>query len=335
MHIHVCGGGGEAGPASRCPEAPISALVDAGITTLVGVLGTDTVSRSQENLVAKCRALAAEGLTARHWAGGYAYPPPTVTGSAQRDVALLESCVGVGEVAVSDHRGSAPTAVELARLASEVRVGGMLSSKAGLTYCHMGTAASRLDSLRAALAAAPGLPRSAFLPTHVERTPELAADGLCWLREGGCVDLTAGKPARVALAMYYREDPALLERVSVSSDAFGSWPVFDERGSLTSYQVTAPSQLLACLRALVLEDGWPLERALPLFTSHPAARLKLARKGRVAAGCDADLLLLDKDSLELRYVIAGGVVLRTPEWTRGCFYERGERIRPLLPHVDP
>ena len=36
--------------------------------------------------------------------------------------------------------------------------------------------------------------RTALLPTHVERTPELAADGLRWLREGGCVDLTAGKP---------------------------------------------------------------------------------------------------------------------------------------------
>ena len=176
-----------AGPASRCPEAPLSALVDAGITSLVGVLGTDTVTRSQvtralpgrntaccglpvgprptlvqevgqllpldlllwatgsaallrdsrlcrtpavpdsprrraaqESLVAKCCALRAEGLTARHWAGGYVYPPPTVTGAAQRDVALLESCVGVGEVAISDHRSSMPSAGELARLARRV-----------------------------------------------------------------------------------------------------------------------------------------------------------------------------------------------------------------------
>ena len=67
--------------------------------------------------MAKCAALGAEGLTARHWAGGYGYPPPTVTGAAQRDVALLESCIGVGEVAVSDHRSSMPSAGELARLA--------------------------------------------------------------------------------------------------------------------------------------------------------------------------------------------------------------------------
>lgn len=72
---------------------------------------------AQESLLAKCRALTAEGLTARHWAGGYAYPPPTMTGSAQRDVCLIESCIGVGEIAVSDHRGSVPSDAELARLA--------------------------------------------------------------------------------------------------------------------------------------------------------------------------------------------------------------------------
>ena len=50
------------------------------------------------------------------------------------------------------------------------------------------------------------------------------------------------RQAREALAMYYAEDPALLERVSISSDAFGSWPVFDEHGRLTSYEARAPLQ---------------------------------------------------------------------------------------------
>ena len=50
------------------------------------------------------------------------------------------------------------------------------------------------------------------------------------------------RQAREALAMYFAEDPALLARVSVSSDAFGSWPVFDEHGCLTSYEARAPLQ---------------------------------------------------------------------------------------------
>lgn len=47
IHVHVTGGGGEMGPASRTPEATVGELLDAGITTIVGVLGTDCVSRSR------------------------------------------------------------------------------------------------------------------------------------------------------------------------------------------------------------------------------------------------------------------------------------------------
>ena len=47
MHVHVTGGGGEAGPASRCPESQLSAFLRVGTTTVVGVCGTDSVSRSQ------------------------------------------------------------------------------------------------------------------------------------------------------------------------------------------------------------------------------------------------------------------------------------------------
>ena len=47
IHVHLIGGGGEAGPASRTPECQLSDLLNAGITTVVGVLGTDCVSRRQ------------------------------------------------------------------------------------------------------------------------------------------------------------------------------------------------------------------------------------------------------------------------------------------------
>lgn len=71
----------------------------------------------QEALVAKCRALNEEGITAYHWAGSYRIPPATVLGSIQQDMCFIESCVGVGEIAISDHRSSAPTPHELARIA--------------------------------------------------------------------------------------------------------------------------------------------------------------------------------------------------------------------------
>ena len=47
MHAHITGGGSEAGPASRCPESRISEFLAAGITAVVGVVGTDSITRSQ------------------------------------------------------------------------------------------------------------------------------------------------------------------------------------------------------------------------------------------------------------------------------------------------
>ena len=84
-----------------------------------------------ENLLTKVRAINEEGLTAFMWTGAYEVPSPTITGRVSRDVCLIEPCIGVGEVAVADHRGSQPTVHDLEKLASECRVGGMLGNKAG------------------------------------------------------------------------------------------------------------------------------------------------------------------------------------------------------------
>ena len=90
--------------------------------------------------------------------------------------------------------------------------------------------------------------------------------------------------------------------------------------------------LLRTLRAMHLEGPrWPLARLLPLATANPARLLRLPRKGRLAPGADADLLLLHPATLEVRYVVAGGEVVKTPEWVRGGMFERGPGIRPRRP----
>lgn len=191
LHVHVCGGGGEAGPASRTPEAALSELLAGGLTTVVGVTGTDSVSRSQPNLIAKITGLNNDGITAFHWCGSYSLPPDTVTGSVQRELSLIDSCIGVGEVAVSDHRGSAPTPQDLLRLALDARVGGMLGAKAGLVHCHLGAGPAGLQPLRKALELSAGvLPITSFHPTHIERSPQLTEQGAGWLADGGTLDLT-------------------------------------------------------------------------------------------------------------------------------------------------
>ena len=54
---------------------------------------------------------------------------------------------------------------------------------------------------------------------------------------------------------------------------------------------------------------------------------------QIAPDKDADLLLLDAKTLDLQYVYAKGVLVRTPEWTRGGMFERGPRIRPIKPDL--
>ena len=145
-HVHVTGGGGEQGPASRVPECRVSELVSCGVTTVLGLLGTDCITRSLENLQAKTRALSQEGISAYMLTGSYRIPSPTLTGSVMRDMVLVKEVIGT-KVALSDHRCSAPTAEELARLFSETRVGGMVGGKSGLTVVHMGAGATGVEPL--------------------------------------------------------------------------------------------------------------------------------------------------------------------------------------------
>ena len=64
QHVHVTGGGGEGGFQSRIPELPLSSIIKAGVTTVVGLLGTDSFTRSVENLLAKTKSLKQEGISA-------------------------------------------------------------------------------------------------------------------------------------------------------------------------------------------------------------------------------------------------------------------------------
>ena len=137
-HVHVTGGGGESGPSSRVPPIGLSALSRAGITSVVGVLGTDGTTRSMAELVARTLGLRDEGLSAWCYTGSYQVPPITLTGSVRGDIAFVDPILGVGELALSDHRSSQPTFDELIRIASDCHVAGLMSGKAGVLHLHLG-----------------------------------------------------------------------------------------------------------------------------------------------------------------------------------------------------
>jgi len=131
QHVHINGAGGEGGPQYRTPPIQLSELTKAGITSVIGLLGTDGVARSLKALLMKSRGLENEGISTWLYTGAYQYPSPTITGDILSDLMLIDKVIGV-KIALSDHRSSHPTIDELRKVTSKARVGGMLTGKAGI-----------------------------------------------------------------------------------------------------------------------------------------------------------------------------------------------------------
>jgi beta-aspartyl-dipeptidase (metallo-type) len=326
-HVHLTGGGGEAGPNTRVPPLMLSRLTTGGVTTAVGVLGTDDTVRSPAELVTTARGLIAEGLSAFCHTGGYHVPPVTITGSVRQDIVLIDLILGVGELAISDHRSSQPTLDELLRIAGDAHVAGLMSGKAGIVHLHVGDGARGLELVRQALDTSE-VPARVFNPTHVNRRKALFQEALALAKRGCTIDITAfpieeGDDARSAAEALtrYLEAGLPAQRVTVSSDGGGCLPVFDSEGRVVAMEVGSPSAMAGALKEL-LQCGQPLERVLPAFTANPARLLRLS-KGTLTAGADADLVVLDEDG-DVEDVMARGRwhVLAGKPVVRGTFERR-------------
>jgi beta-aspartyl-dipeptidase (metallo-type) len=81
-----------------------------------------------------------------------------------------------------------------------------------------------------------------------------------------------------------------LSRFTISSDSGSS----------------SPRTLYQQLCGLVVEHRMPFEQVWPLVTENTARVLRLESKGRLEAGCDSDVVVLRKDSLDVVEVFAGG-----------------------------
>ncbi len=327
-HVHLAGGGGESGPASRVPRVAFTELTRGGITSCVGLLGTDGTTRTVADLVSSALALREEGLSAWCWTGSYQVPPITLTGSVRSDIVFVDPILGVGELALSDRRSSQPTFDELARIASDCFVGGMMSGKAGVLHLHMGDGPRGLDLVRRILHETE-LPPRVFQPTHVNRQPALFAEAIELARQGSTVDVTAfpvdpadetdlAIGAAEAITRYLASG-APADRLTCSSDGGGCLPTFDVDGHIVHMDVGRPDALADTLRELLV-SGHPLEAVLPVFTLNVAKLLRLAHKGRLAVGADADLVVLD-EAHGIREVMARGrFVVRAGEpVVRGTF----------------
>lgn len=304
QHVHILGGGGEQGAVSRIPEIMLSTIIEAGVTTVVGVLGFDSITRSIAGLLAKARALEAEGITTYIYTGSYGSPTETLTGRVLSDIALLEKVIGVGEVAISDYRSNHPTLQDLRTLASEANAGGMLGAKAGVLHLHVGDGEEGLEPLLRLINES-DFPIGMFVPTHVNRNQGLFNQGIDLLKKGGNTDLTAGETIgySVPQALTILHDHNIpFNNVTISSDGNGSAP--GEPG------VSQIKQLLQDIKASVMQTNLDLAEVIKTVTINPARILKLyPRKGCLMPGSDADILILKKKDLSIYRLLAKGEVV--------------------------
>ena len=311
-HVHITGGGGEGSFHTQAPQVQLSDLIRGGVTTVVGLLGTDGISRSTENLVAKAKALKEEGISAYCCCGAYGHPGPTITGSISRDIMFVDEIIGL-KLAVSDHRAPNISVDELIRLGSDVRTAGMLSGKAGFVCLHMGGDDRALSPVFEALERT-SIPVKTFQPTHVGRAKKLQEDAFKLAKMGGTIDFTCGqfeeKIKELAASLRAAKEAGVpMDKVTISSDGQGSWSNYDAAGNLTEMGVSSVDTMYRQVVYQVQNENMSLEEALSLGTRNVAKALEVyPKKGAVHEGSDADVLVLNGD-LSMNTVIARGSLM--------------------------
>ena len=313
-HVHLIGGGGEGGYATRTPEIQLTDITTSGVTTVLGLLGTDGVTRHVASLLAKARGLEDEGITAYIYSGSYEIPTPTITGSVRNDIILIDKVIGTGEIAMCDHRSSQSPKEAYQQITAEARVGGMLSGKAGVVNMHLGDGEDGLKMLYE-ITKNGEIPKTQIIPTHVNRNKRLFKEAIEWAKQGGIMDVTSSVSPEAGSSHSVKSSEAVkqaleagvnIENITMSSDGNGSMPIFDEAGNNIGVGVASQISILNEFRDMVQKENIAITDAIKIITSNIAKFTKLyPRKGCLANNSDADILVLDKD-LQLQHVWARG-----------------------------
>lgn len=306
QHIHVTGGGGEGGPATRTPELQLSELIECGTTNVVGVSGTDYTTRSIPNLLAKVRALKAEGVSAWMYTSNYRCPPSLLTDSIGNDLFFVPEVIGV-KIALGDHRSSFPDTQTVLSMLADIRVGAMLAGKIGFLHIHTGNIPGTFDMFNDIVSRS--FPIRHIRPTHCGRIQHVFDDAVKFGLKGGWIDISTGAsccfdhPATAVVeAIKAGVDPT---HITMSTDGHGSVPRFNDKGEMVGLGVGGVTSNLAETIRLIRDHNMPIEQAVTFTSSNVAQALGLAGHGVVEAGACANACLFTED-FELKGVFARG-----------------------------
>ena len=326
IHCHFGGAGGEGGAVYRTPPLQLSDLTKAGITTAVGLLGTDGFCRSLRELLMKTRALEEEGISAWMWTGAYQIPGPSLTGDVAGDLLLIDKVIGL-KVAMSDHRASQVSVQTLQDYAAQSRVGGIMAGKSGAVMVHIGEGVDRLEPFLQ-VSRNSDIPLKQFIPTHLNRSESVLEQAIAYGKQGGRIDITSGVSEKCFFPGAVKPSVAVaraldagvpLENVTMSSDGNGVMTRILENGE--KQPLMAPVHSLLEEFFDMIREGLGVETAVRVCSTHPAAAVGLNGKGRLREGGDADLILFTRE-LTLDKVIAKGRVLVDGDMAVKGLFER-------------
>jgi beta-aspartyl-dipeptidase (metallo-type) len=322
QHVHFIGGGEGDGPDARMPEIAFEAFATAGITTAVGLLGSEIEAKTLPLLLRKAHELDRAGLTTFIYTGAMALPAPFLTQSVRSDIMLLDKVIGA-KSAIAERAFPNLDFAAFATLAGSLVQAKAMSGKAAVLHLHVGRLANGLASLFD-LVEKIDFPPSQAVPTHVNRAPEVSPvfeQGVRFAKAGGSIDFTCCLGPRDGLPADLDPVEAVLraldagvpaERITLSSDAGVAVP--DGRGG---FRAVPPAILFRDLLRLTTEGGLDWPQALAFVTGNVARVLGLSdRKGAIAPGMDADLALVGANGRIVWTMAAGRVVFDARTITR-------------------
>jgi beta-aspartyl-dipeptidase (metallo-type) len=267
QHVHIIGGGGVGGLLTRSKEIFFHDVVTSGVTTLVGTLGNDTISRSLSTLLIKAKALKLCGINAFIYTGSLVYPPLTITGSIEKDLALITEVIGV-KLGLGESVLPRLDLRELENLITETRRAGSLSGKPAMVHIHLAASAGDWFELTESILEQREIPYQQIVFTHVNKTPRLLDRAFEYAKKGGRIDLTTcirppERPNGVKPSSglkRYLELGGPLECITFSSDGNSSRVLGN--GVVDYTRVTA---LLEEFRDSVTKEGIPIPQALAVL----------------------------------------------------------------------